>query len=626
MKNLTFHSCCLKSIILPFLLAGAFMLGADDGENGKAEFSQTYSKPKIEKGYASRIDIPPVFIQQLRLLEIPEFTWEIKVNGTEDGKLAGALFKIFYAKKTETPLQRLFWKKKLSTEPVSFSGEFTAADRILFARLIVYNLNSKGNLCVESVRLTATGKLIPKKKRAALPKIDPAAPVPQNPLVFQPQKFTAGVYFYLGKKTLGKTSAESEQKFRECMQDIAAHHCNTVYLSGISGYPEIFQRYCQIAAENGLHVIAQGNGGLYIQPEYGTGFYLSNTLPRLRSQLPKLMNDNLIGFSVLEEPDSSGETIGLLRQARLEQKKHMPKVPTYTLHNQWDAMLADDDPSRQPDWYAFDMYRFKLHPERNVIMTPSKAAYRLQTNLGIAYSHAAKYGRPLIFVGQGVKVFTTRKSAKFTKASGMKEIKPGIWQGYIRYLPKYGMNMQFWLSVMSGCRGMMVYHYMSSRAETALVSSDLKPQSYWTEFGNCLAEAEPLFPLFNSWYKQSSDPAYATSSKTVPLRTFRHPKFKGVFILPVNTLIARWDKNNPILTNENTQLYSDRENLQGFEWAGPQSFSMTVKGTEPVFDLLSGKNVDLNKITLAPGKGRVFFQGNQAEADAVRKYFGIVQN
>ena len=270
------------------------------------------------------------------------------------------------------------------------------------------------------------------------------------------------------------------------------------------------------------------------------------------------------------------------------------------------------------------MYRFKLHPERHVIMTPSKAAFRIVTNLEIAYLHAAKFGRPLFFVAQGVKTYVTVKSKKYTKASGMTEISPGVWQGYGRYMPKYGMNLQFWLGVMSGCRGILIYHYMSGRVETALVDRDLKPQFYWTEFSDCLAEAEPLFPLFNTWYKQQPDPdAYSASSSTIRLRTFKHPDFQGTFILPVNILIARWDKNNPRLTTVKTQLHSDQENLQGFEWAEPQTFELKVKGKEKVYDLLTGKAADLQKITLEPGKGRVFFQGSEAELAAVRKKFGI---
>ncbi|MBQ9337767.1 MAG: hypothetical protein IJS14_10785 [Lentisphaeria bacterium] len=592
-----------------------------------AEYEQKFAEPFSGTDYAKTIPMPRAFLGKLRKIKDPEIDWECEVSATEAGKLAGFKFKIFSPEKNGTRAENLFWKKKIPAEPMKLSGKiaFKTEGRITNAVLIVYNLNKTGAMRLHSIRLTAKGAVRPKEApvRKVLKKIDPASPVPQNPLTFRMPRFMTGVYFYLGLSRLGKTPEEWEKKFRDCMKDIAAHHCNTVYISGISGNPDAFNKCCKIAAEYGLNVIGQGNGPLYLRPENGRDYFESRSLPALRAGLPKLKADNLIGFTVKEEVNPNDPAIEMLRDGREEQRKLMPGVPAFTLHNVLPSVAMDDDPERQPDMYAFDMYRFKLHPERHVVMTPSKAAFRIPTNLEIAYLHAAKFGKPLIFVAQGVKTYVTVKSKKYTKASGMTEIEPGVWRGYGRYMPKYGMNLQFWLGVMSGCRGILIYHYMTSRSETALVDIDLKPQPYWTEFSDCLAEAEPLFPLFNSWYKQQPDPAYSASPGTVKVRTFKHPDFKGTFILPVNTLIARWDKTNPRLTTVKTQLHSDEENLQGFEWAEPQTCTLKVKDGDKVYDLLTGKEADLQKITLEPGKGRVFFQGSESELENVRKFLKL---
>ena len=619
----------LRKTVWTALFAASVLLSAQEQPEAELKtvtFSHEYSQPLRLTGYVSTPSLSKEFTRGIRQMENPEVEWEVEVSG-EGGALAGAKFKTVTDQEGGTRLSAMFWNKKTSEKKVRFSGKFQipAESPILTSTLLVFNCKKTGTVLIHSVKLTATGKprAPVKPDPKTVKKIDPKAPVPQRELVFQPKQFTAGVYFYVGLNSLGKTREEAEAKFRLCMKDIAAHHCNTVYLSGISGNPEGFARCCKIAQECGLQVIAQGNGPLYLRTENGMGYFKSNSLPALRKMLPQLKADNLIGFTTKEEVDPTDSAVRILHLGRLEQRKLMT-APVFTLHNRLPSMAMDDDPENQPDWYAFDMYRFKLHPERHVIMTPSKAAFRIVTNLEIAYLHAAKFGRPLIFVAQGVKTYVTVKSKKYTKASGMTEISPGVWQGYGRYMPKHGMDLQFWLGVMSGCRGILIYHYMSGKVETALVDRDLKPQFYWTEFSDCLAEAEPLFPLFNTWYKQQPDPdAYSASSSTVRLRTFKHPDFQGTFILPVNILIARWDKNNPRLTTVKTQLHSDKENLQGFEWAEPQTFELKVKGEGKVYDVLTGKEADLQKITLGPGKGRVFFQGRAAELAAVREKFGI---
>ncbi|OQA85960.1 MAG: hypothetical protein BWY31_01579 [Lentisphaerae bacterium ADurb.Bin242] len=621
---------------ITLLFAG--LLSAVLAQEKTVVFEKQYPKGQelVFPGYVRSVPIERNFIRTLSTLKSVKMRFEADVSASSPEASFGAKFRPFLREGENPPLHNFCWKQKIAdgftkiTAENSFEPGF---ERNLLSdgTLLLYNCTQKGTITVRSFKLTATGieEKQPDESQAPKKTIVNDGKVPDRELSVKRDFFPAGVYFYTSKEALLKLAEKRkispEEMFGIIAADIAKHNCNTIYLSGVSGDPGLFKTCCRIADQHGLKVIAQGNGVLYVRPERGNAYYESTTLPAHKKILPELDGpENLIGFTVKEEVDPEPHAMALLRRARKTQKELMPHIPVFTLHNRLASVAMDDDPESQPDWYAFDMYRFKLHPDRKVIMTPSKAAYRISTNLELAYIHAMRFGRPLIFVAQGVRSISTIKSDKLTKSSGMKQIEPGVWRGYVRYMPKNGMNLQFWLGVMSGCRGILIYHYMDGGTEKALVDKDLKPTWYWEEFSECLNEAKALFPLFASWYKQNIGEVSADVS-TVFVRTFRHPGFRGLFLLPVNTQIASWDKNNPRLTNAQTQLYSDEENLQGFAWAGPQTFRLSLKEKMPVWDVLTGKQIDPAAITLPPGKGRVLYQGTENELREIRTLLKIAK-
>ena len=138
--------------------------------------------------------------------------------------------------------------------------------------------------------------------------------------------------------------------------------------------------------------------------------------------------------------------------------------------------------------------------------------------------------------------------------------------------------------------------------------------------GDCFNANKPLLPLFMEWCREGN-PAAVSPEKDVMVNTFIVPGFKGRFVLPVNTLIANWDKNNPIRTDKNTQLHAGLYNLEGFKWAGPRKISLQLAGKGELRDYLTGKIVEPAAITLPPGQGRVLFQGTEAEYKAMKKHF-----
>ena len=616
---------------LSLLFGGLFF--AASAEEKTIVFEQSFPAGKeLEfSTYVRPVPIKQSWIAALRNFSRAALKCEVEASGSSPKAAFGMKIK-FFLREGSAPLRNLCWKQTMTDQYRKYVSEIpydsdNEREQVCGGQLLVYNCTRNGTIKIRHIKLSATGN--EEKNTGSTPpearKIVNDGTVPKQKLCKENLFFPAGVYYYTSGEALrtpaGKENLSSGAMFDRVAADIAKHHCNTIYLSGISGDPGLFRECIGIAAKHGLRVIAQGNGVLYLRPERGKAYYESTTLPALRKTLPELDGlSNLIGFTIKEEVDPVPYAMELLRKARTVQREKMPHTPVFTLHNRLTSLFMDDDTACQPDWYAFDMYRFKLHPARKVIMTPSKAAYRIATNLEKAYLHTARFGRPLIFVAQGVREYATIQSNTLTRASGMKEVKPGVWRGYVRYLPKNAMNLQFWLGVMSGCRGILIYHYMDSGMTKALVDHNLHPTWYWEEFASCLKEAKPLCPLFASWYKRDSGEA-ATDVKTVWVRTFEHPEFQGTFILPVNTQIASWDRTNPRLTDIKTQLYSDEENLQGFVWAPPCSFRLLLKKKAPLWDLLTGDMVDPTSLSLPPGKGRVFFQGTKGELDKIRGRF-----
>jgi hypothetical protein len=252
----------------------------------------------------------------------------------------------------------------------------------------------------------------------------------------------------------------------------------------------------------------------------------------------------------------------------------------------------------------------------------------LYKEINSVYQFAASRGRPLIYVGQGYKseVFNSKTGGS---KSGYREISPGVWRGYDRYMPKNGMSLQFYLSVAAGARGFLLYFYQSFIPGTekdarsdALVTPEGKETWFWRETGECLKEAKVFFPLFSSWFREVESHAAADDSQVLT-PSFIRPDIKGRFFLPVNTHIANWDKTNPNRPNDDTNLKSDGENIQGFEWVGAKTFKLNLKNLGKLWNVQTGVEVDPAKITLAPGKGAVLFQGDAEELGRIRKELKI---
>jgi hypothetical protein len=314
----------------------------------------------------------------------------------------------------------------------------------------------------------------------------------------------------------------------------------------------------------------------------------------------------------------------------------MGNVPMSTLHNNYTAML--NDTKDLPDWFGFDRYRFRIvgTPEKKnfAISTPTDMVRLLRSEIAKFQRIAAERGRPLIYVGQSYRQENEIRNKNVTLKSGFKEISPGVWRGWFRYMPPHGMYLQFWLAVAEGAKGFMMYHYRTFDIPKAwleksgviqdigLVDKMGKANGFWSEFGECAGEAKSFFPLFSTWFKEGVVNA-KTDNKWVFVNSFILKDIKGRFFVPVNTKIATWDKHCPWRPKDNTQLHYSKDRLAGFAPVGNLSFNIQPLTDGALWNLADGTQLGSKagkySLSLKPGQGTIIFQGTKEELNKIRK-------
>ncbi|MBR2438628.1 MAG: hypothetical protein IKB25_00415 [Lentisphaeria bacterium] len=557
---------------------------------------------------------------------------KVSVIASGDAKI-GCRLRVF-PQQGKPEYKNVFWNRQLKGASAEYSA-VTAfdidPDLVKKVEIYTYNIQKKGTFKVEALKISAS----PKSNEAVIPV---AGDKTYTQFDFKPGFFPVGVYVYFyGKKGAERYASHRgmtvEKYVDTIFADMKAHGCNTVYVANITTDPPFFKFVCKTAEKHGLKVIAQGTATLYVRTERDQKYFDTVTAPAIKKYLHQY-NDipNFVAYTSKEEVRPAEKEMSLMRQGRKLSKEQMPKIPVFTLHNNITSMRKDNGKDI-PEWFGFDRYRFRMVLDASgkyVISTPSDMTRLISKEIGEFYNAAAALKRPLIYVGQGYKAHEIRKSDKYSKATGYKEIAPGTWKGYFRYMPKNGMHLQFWIAVSRGCRGYLIYHYQTGSEgnevgrlyEEDLVDLRGKESWYWKEAGECFKANAWLFPVFSEWCREGK-PAASSPTKDVHVNTFILPGYKGRFVLPLNTQIATWDKTNPFRTNANTQLYSDDENLQGFNWSGPRKVVVKLANKGELRDFQTGKVVNPAEIVLPPGQGRVYFQGSKAEFDAVKKHFKL---
>jgi len=149
----------------------------------------------------------------------------------------------------------------------------------------------------------------------------------------------------------------------------------------------------------------------------------------------------------------------------------------------------------------------------------------------------------------------------------------------------------------------------------------------WREWGECLTEMTPLMPLFSSWHKEALPRAEADNPQ-VKVRSFIRQFGAERYLVVLNERIATWDDDSPALPRGETELHFDENGLAGLHEAAPLSFSLTVEGDQPVWELRTGERLTAGddgcyNLTLGPGRGTVVAQGSAEALAVVRAELGF---
>jgi hypothetical protein len=310
-------------------------------------------------------------------------------------------------------------------------------------------------------------------------------------------------------------------------------------------------------------------------------------------------------------------------------KKLDPTHNLFTLNNRLEGFQADN--GAYAEWYGFDRYRFKLVQPPGVLSTPKEVASLLSKEMADCYSEAAKRGRPLICVGQAW-AFISEKSGKMELRSGFREVSPGVWRGWERYLPPHAMSLQIWLAITEGARGSLWYHYYGASKgrgsavgrlirEDCLVDELGNESPHWKELGQCFKELRPLLPLLLAWHKEWPRIGSA-DSPWIKVRSFIRELDSERYFVLLNTRIAEWDKTSPSRPTNNTRLHFEETGLAGFDQVGPLEFKFKPDGADPLWDVLSATKLPRNNdgsytLKLEPGKGVVLMQGTENDIGTV---------
>ena len=448
---------------------------------------------------------------------------------------------------------------------------------------------------------------------------------------FAPPLFPMGPYIYGTPKELEERARARRMTLQELLEahakDVAAHGGNTIYYANLAGEPDAFIMAVNAATKHRISVFAQLPGPMYLNPAKGREYYERVTKPAAQNILPRYKGlEGVLGWMGKEE--ASVKEMPLVIEYRKLCKELDPTHNLFTLNNRLEGFQADTE--AYAEWYGFDRYRFKIVQPPGVISTPREVVSLLSNEIAGCYAEAAKRGRPLICVGQAW-AFIAEKTTKMEPRSGFREVRPGVWRGWERYLPEHAMYLQSWLAITEGAKGLLWYHYYGATQgrdtavgklirEECLVDENGTESPHWQELGQCFYDLQRLTPLFLSWFKEGL--RYGTAdSPWIKIRTFIRDFDHERYYVLLNTRIAEWDNTSPSRPTNDTNLHFDEKGVAGFDPVGDLEFKFTPEGGDAVWDVLTAKRLISNAdgsftLKLPPGRGIVLVQGSEKDVSA----------
>ena len=484
-----------------------------------------------------------------------------------------------------------------------------------------------------------------------------------------------GVYIYdYAFKRTAKNNGEDFKAFVEKhFRILQEHHVNGIHLtvSGADGQ-DFREIWLPLMKKYGIKAYLQLDFAYFcIERPFWSEKEEDRRLELAAKFIREFQHEPMImGFSVREEIPQ--KHVNSLARFYMNLQSKVPGFKIITLHNNLGA--AKDHPVPDPTVLGTDRYCFWWEFSGDgYLASPASALNWLRTDADRYYQEAAKRGADYLFVVTANRYISCRTQAKWQERFKQKPKMLGkvelfskerrfgwnpcragdenlIWFWKYYAPPANCTRAMIWTGILEGAKAVLFYSYSPAEkkfeTETpeqfvirsynttkreifegswlTLASRPGVPNQAWEEFAATAEELAPYSRLICLMTKLPDSPVTTDTKKKIFNRAFMIPTRRGKVVILHNANVGAWGHDSRSFFKDSDDIRIDENgNLTGYTpFTGKQEVEFSVKGSAPVFDFASGKEIELSngkgKTGILPGGGTVLFIGSRQEFERVK--------
>ena len=152
-----------------------------------------------------------------------------------------------------------------------------------------------------------------------------------------------------------------------------------------------------------------------------------------------------------------------------------------------------------------------------------------------------------------------------------------------------------------------------------------EPNQPLEEFAETVKGLRPYSRLICMMSKLQDSPVETDTTRKIYNRAFMIPSCQGRVVVLHNANVGTWGQGSQSFFRDGDDIRIDEDgNLVGYTpFSGTQEAEFSVKGTDPVFDFASGREIKLSdgkgKVEILPGGGTVLFIGTKKEFERLKE-------
>ena len=489
-----------------------------------------------------------------------------------------------------------------------------------------------------------------------------------------------GVYIYdYTFRRIAEGYGEDLKSFAEKhFQFLQKHHVNAIHLTVASADGKDFREvWLPLMKKYGIKAYLQLDFAYFLG---GRPFWTEKEENRKAKLAVKFIREfqnepMIMAFSIREEI-SPAQTEAMAR-FYTKLRAEVPDFKIVTLHN--NIAAAKKHPAPDPAVLGTDRYSFWWEFSADgYLASPSFALNWLRTQADLYYQEAAKRNADFLWVltantypsGRTLaawKEFGEKKPKAFAKVEqfskeerfGWKQTtingEPFIWCWRYYRPPVNCTRAMIWTGILEGARCVLFWSYTpleKGRRDKTVeqIFSDLmeknktkqkaktsiefswstmagrpgEPNQPMEEFAAAAEELRPYSKLICMMTKLPDSPVTTDRKKKFFNRAFSIPGYAGRAVILHNANVGAWGANSRTFFKDSDDIRIDENgNLTGYTpFTGKQDVEFSVKGSDPVFDFASGREIELSdgkgKTGILPGGGTVLFIGSRQEFERVK--------